>query len=54
MKNKQVRRLLVLNYDNTAPGIMSLGDLALKTNDEHLVCEVLKGICEPVKTEART
>ena len=46
MKSKQVRRLLVLNNDNTVVGVLSLGDLASKTNDEHLVFEALRGISE--------
>jgi CBS domain-containing protein len=53
MKNKQVRRLLVLGDDNSVVGVLSLSDLALKTNDEHLVYIVLRGICEPVKVETR-
>jgi len=54
MKGKQVRRLLVLNGDNNIVGVLSLGDLASKTNDEHLVYEVLRQICEPKEIETMT
>jgi len=51
MKGKQVRRLLVLNGDNSIVGVLSLGDLATKTNDERLVYEVLRQISEPTEIE---
>ncbi|MBN2316272.1 MAG: CBS domain-containing protein [Sedimentisphaerales bacterium] len=51
MKNKQIRRLLVLSEDHTVVGVLSLDDLALKTNDEHLVYDVVNAICRPVKIE---
>jgi CBS domain-containing protein len=54
MKGKQVRRLLVLNGDNNIVGVLSLGDLASKTNDEHLVYEVLRQISEPKEIETMT
>jgi CBS domain-containing protein len=53
MKNKQVRRLLVLGDDNIVVGMLSFCDLVLNTNDERLVYEVLKGICKPVETKNR-
>jgi predicted transcriptional regulator len=51
MKSKRVRRLLVLNNDNTFVGILSFGDLASKTNDEHLVFDALRGISESTLAE---
>jgi predicted transcriptional regulator len=54
MKGKQVRRLLVLNGDNDIVGVLSLADLASKTNDEHLVYEVLRQISEAKETETMT
>jgi CBS domain-containing protein len=51
MKNKQVRRLLVLGDDNSVVGVLSLSDLAQKTNDKHLVYEVINAICGPAKVE---
>src|SRR5688572_21430488 len=37
MKERQIRRLVVLNQDKRLVGIVSLGDLAVDTGDEHLV-----------------
>lgn len=34
MKDKQIRRLIVLNKDKRLTGVVSLGDIALKGNDE--------------------
>jgi CBS domain-containing protein len=42
MEEKQIRRLTVLNRDKRLVGIVSLGDLALRANDEELVEEVLE------------
>jgi len=36
MKEKQLRRLVVLNRDKRLVGIVSLGDLAVETGDEKL------------------
>ncbi len=47
MEDNQVRRLVVLGDDSTVAGILSLGDLALKTNIEHLTWEILERVCEP-------
>ena len=47
MAAKQVRRLVVLNRDKRMVGIVSLGDLAVKTGDEQLVGNALEGISEP-------
>jgi hypothetical protein len=33
---------------------LSLNDLAMKTDDEHLVYEVINAICGPVKVETGT
>jgi CBS domain-containing protein len=50
MREKQVRRLPVLNRENRLVGIVSLGDLALDTGDEQLAGHVLVGISEPAPT----
>ena len=42
MEEKQVRRLPVLNRQKRLVGIVSLGDLALRADDEILVEEVLE------------
>ena len=47
MAAKQVRRLVVLNRDKRMVGIVSLGDLAVKTGDEQLAGTALEGISEP-------
>ena len=50
MEDNKVHRLVVLGRDNNVVGIMSLGDLALKTSNEHLAYRALERICEPVRT----
>ena len=47
MAAKQVRRLVVLNRDKRMVGIVSLGDLAVKTGDEQLAGSALEDISEP-------
>src|SRR5207253_6125561 len=47
MKEKQIRRLLVLNRDKRLVGIVSLGDLAVRTGDREQVGEVLHQVSEP-------
>lgn len=46
MEEKQVRRLPVLNRQKRLVGIVSLGDLALRADDEILVEEVLECVSE--------
>ena len=46
MEEKQVRRLPVLNRQKRLVGIVSLGDLALRADDEVLVEEVLECVSE--------
>jgi CBS domain-containing protein len=48
MKNRKVRRLLVLNRDKRLVGIVSLGDLAVVSHDEHLAGDTLEAVSEPV------
>ena len=47
MKEKQIRRLAVLNRDKRLVGIVSLGDLAVETGDKHLSGETLRRVSEP-------
>jgi CBS domain-containing protein len=47
MQERQVRRLLVLNRDKRLAGIVSLGDLAVETDDEDLSGETLEAVSEP-------
>lgn len=48
MKENQIRRLVVLNRDKRLVGIVSLGDLAVETGDEHLAGQTLEVVSEPV------
>ncbi len=46
MRQKQVRRLPVLNREKRLVGIVSIGDLAVETGDEQMVGHALQGISE--------
>jgi CBS domain-containing protein len=47
MKDKQIRRVLVLSRDQRLVGIVSLGDLAVDTGDEELSGQTLEAVSEP-------
>jgi CBS domain-containing protein len=47
MKQKQIRRLLVLNRDRRLVGIVSLGDLAVRGDTRREAGEVLHDVSEP-------
>jgi len=47
MEENQVRRLIVCRQDGTPVGIVSLGDLAVRSGQEHLFAEALEQISEP-------
>jgi CBS domain-containing protein len=47
MKDKQVRRVPVLDGNKRLVGIVSLGDLAIEIHNERLVGEALECISEP-------
>jgi CBS domain-containing protein len=46
MRDRQVRRLVVLNRDKRLAGIVSLGDLAAEAGDDRLTGETLEQISE--------
>lgn len=46
MHDKQIRRLIVLNRDKHLAGILSLGDIAIDT-DEDIAGHALEGISQP-------
>jgi len=46
MRDRQVRRLVVLNRDKHLVGIVSLGDLAVDAGDVALVGDTLEGVSE--------
>jgi CBS domain-containing protein len=48
MREKQIRRLIVLNRDKRLAGIVSLGDLAVETHDSHLAGHTLEEVSQPV------
>lgn len=48
MEQRQVRRLPVLNRHKRLVGIVSLGDLAVRTHRDQLVGEVLEQVSEPI------
>ena len=47
MEDRKIHRLLVLGSDNEVAGVLSIGDIARKMKDEHLLHEVMERICEP-------
>jgi CBS domain-containing protein len=47
MRDKQIRRLVVLNDDRRLVGIVSLGDLATEGGDEEMTGDALEGISQP-------
>jgi CBS domain-containing protein len=49
MEEKQIRRLPVLNQQKRLVGIVSLGDLAVRTHKERLAGEVLERVSEPMR-----
>jgi CBS domain-containing protein len=53
MRDRQIRRAPVMNDDQQLVGIISLGDLAVKSGDAQLIGEVLKGISEPAAPNLR-
>jgi CBS domain-containing protein len=51
MEEKQIRRLVILNRDKRLVGIVSLGDLAVNTQDGQLSGEVLERVSEPAQPD---
>lgn len=47
MEEEQIRRLVVLNRDKRLVGIVAIGDLAVKGNQEEVVAEALERVSEP-------
>jgi CBS domain-containing protein len=47
MRDRRVRRIVVLNSRNRLAGILSLGDLAAAGEDPHCVGELLQAVTEP-------
>ena len=51
MEEHQIRRLPVLSRDKRLVGIMSLGDLAVRTGDDELSGEALEQVSEPARAQ---
>ncbi|HJY65045.1 MAG TPA: CBS domain-containing protein [Ignavibacteria bacterium] len=49
MEDKQIHRLVVLNNNKRMVGIVSVGDFAVKDNDNNLTGEIVSRISEPVQ-----
>ena len=47
MQDSQVRRLAILDRNKKLVGVVSLGDLAVRSNDETLSGEVMKQVAAP-------
>jgi CBS domain-containing protein len=47
MEDNQIRRLIVVNHDQTPVGIVSIGDIAVKSGQEQLAGEILERVSEP-------
>jgi CBS domain-containing protein len=50
MEDNQIRRLIVLDRNDSICGILSVADFAVKGKDEHLSYEVLEKVCEPAQS----
>lgn len=54
MEENQVRRLPVVNDEGRLTGVLSLGDLAVRTGDLELAGRVLERVSQPVPNHERT
>jgi CBS domain-containing protein len=52
MEEKQIRRLLVLDRNKRAVGIVSLGDIATRLGDDQLSGEALQQVSQPSRPHA--
>jgi len=53
MRQRQIRRLVVLDNNKRLVGILSLGDLAEDSGDDQLSGDVLEGVSEPSEPARR-
>ncbi len=49
MEQKQIRRLAILDHNKRLVGILSLGDLAVKTANDRLSGEALERVSQPAR-----
>jgi CBS domain-containing protein len=52
MQRAQIRRLPIVNREKRLVGIVSLGDVAVRTDDEQLSGEILEDVSEPAASQA--
>ena len=50
MKDRQIRRLVVVDGQQCVSGIVSLGDIAVDTSDERMAGRVLEEVSKPART----
>lgn len=51
MSDLKIRRLVVLNRNKRMTGILTLGDLATKANNDQLIGHILHDLCEEIETK---
>lgn len=49
MKERKIRRLLVLGADGNAAGVVSAGDLAVRVHERNVAGEIMANVCEPAR-----
>ncbi|MGH7824269.1 MAG: CBS domain-containing protein [Candidatus Binatia bacterium] len=49
MREKQIRRLPILNREKRLVGVVSLGDVAVHSKEEKIVSETIKEVSEPAQ-----
>ena len=49
MEAGQIRRLPILDHERQLVGIVSLGDISVRSDDKHAAAEALEGISEPAE-----
>jgi predicted transcriptional regulator len=50
MEQRQIRRLLVMDHQRHAVGVVSLGDIATRGSNDRLSGEILERVSEPTST----
>jgi len=53
MSEKQIRRLPVMNRDKRLVGVVAIGDLAVRTNDDDVVGQTVEDVSQPGKSKGK-
>lgn len=53
MSQKQIRRLPVMNRDKRLVGVVAIGDLAVRTNDDDVVGQTVEDVSQPSKGKGK-